>query len=227
MKIAKEERKGSVVVLALSGALMGGPETSTFKEDVARLVAVGATQIVIDLGRVKWMNSSSIGIMASALRSVKEAGGDIRLARVGERVISVLVATQLEQIFRSYDNVDDAVSSFDLQVGEEMRGDVAVLTLDGAMSGGGPTQDLRDHLQEVIEAHIPRIVLDLGGVRSLSSATLGALVAAGKAAKAAGGDIRLARAGVEVAAVIANAHLDDDLASFATVDEAVAGFGSS
>ena len=215
------------MVLALSGALMGGPETSTFKEDVARIVANGDTQIVIDLGRVKWMNSSSIGILASSLRSVKEAGGDIRLARVGERVISVLVATQLAQIFRCYDDVDDAVSSFDLEVGEELRGNVAVLTLRGTMSGGGPTQDLRDHLQEVIEANLPRIVLDLRGVRSLSSASLGVLVAAGKAARAAGGDIRLARVGVEVAAVIANSHLDDDLDSFATADEAVGSFDAS
>ena len=227
MKIVKEENQGSAVVLTLSGPMMGGPETSTFKEDVSRIIQHGAKQIVVDLGRVKWINSSSIGILASSLRTVKAAGGEIRLARVGERVLSVFVATQLERIFRSYDSVGDAVSSFDLAVGEEMREDIAVLTLTGSLSGSRTSADLQDHLQEVIDAGITKIVLDIGGIRSVGGASVAVLTAVSRTARAKGGGVRLAAAGAETSAVLADGHLNDQLASYATVEEAAGSFRDS
>ena len=119
---------------------MGGGETGAFKEHVRRLIQdQKVTQIVVDLGRVKWMNSSAIGIiaegsppkvvvdlgdvrwinssaigiLASSLKTAWKSGGDIRLARVSQPAISVFSDTQLEKIFKSYVEVQEAVTSFD------------------------------------------------------------------------------------------------------------------
>ena len=60
------------------------------------------------------MNSSAIGILASGLKMARDDGGDIRLARVGERIISVFVSMQLERIFKSYPTVEAAIASFNM-----------------------------------------------------------------------------------------------------------------
>ena len=97
----KEEMLGEVAILNLSGRMMGGDETDEFRMAINQLIHdKKLNKIVIDLGRVKWMNSSAIGILAFGLKAATDAGGDIRLARVGRRIISVFVTMQLQEIFR-------------------------------------------------------------------------------------------------------------------------------
>ena len=57
MKI-KEKIESHVAILSLSGKLMGGPETTMVHDHVKSLLTDGIKNVVIDLGGVKWMNSS-------------------------------------------------------------------------------------------------------------------------------------------------------------------------
>ena len=50
--------------------------------------------------------------MLAALTTVRNAGGDLRLARVGGRVEALLAVTKLAAVFKSFPTVDDAVASF-------------------------------------------------------------------------------------------------------------------
>jgi len=108
----KEEIHGDVYVLVLKGNLMGGPETSAIHSRVKELSEVGVKQIVLDLGNVKWMNSSGLGTLMSCLTTTKNGGGALKLARVAEKVESLLMITQLLKIFETHDKVDDAIKSF-------------------------------------------------------------------------------------------------------------------
>ena len=106
------DMQGDVTVLTLSGRLMGGGETNEFKDHIQKILDEGKTKIVVDLGRVKWMNSSAIGILIAGLQKVRVVGGDIYLARAGKRIISVFVTMQLEKVFKSFESVEEAVSEF-------------------------------------------------------------------------------------------------------------------
>jgi len=107
-----EQRQGEVVVLGLKGKMMGGPETQAVHEKIKEIVANGANRIVIDLGKVKWMNSSGLGMLMGALTTIKNADGDLKLANVTEKVQSLFMITKLITIFETYESVDDAVGSF-------------------------------------------------------------------------------------------------------------------
>jgi anti-sigma B factor antagonist len=108
----KEEVHGDVYVLHLKGKLMGGSETTAVHDRIKELAQVGVKRVVLDLGNVKWMNSSGLGALMSGLTTMKNAGGDLRLSSVADKVESLLMITQLLKIFKSYENIDGAVKSF-------------------------------------------------------------------------------------------------------------------
>ena len=56
-----EKIHGDVAVLKISGKMMGGPETSEITEKVKSLLNDDVHKIVLDLGKVKWLNSSGLG----------------------------------------------------------------------------------------------------------------------------------------------------------------------
>ena len=66
-------------MLAVTGALMSGPEVAECHEHVKRLVKDGLTNIVVDFAKVKWFGSSMLGVMTASLTTVRNSGGDIRL----------------------------------------------------------------------------------------------------------------------------------------------------
>ncbi len=110
MKI-KEKIDNQVAILALSGKMMGGPETTALHDHIRGLMGDGINKVVIDLHGVKWINSSGLGVLMAAMTTLKNADGQMKLANVTEKVESLLMITQLMRIFETYESVDRAVSS--------------------------------------------------------------------------------------------------------------------
>ena len=106
-----DERNGAAVI-ALSGDVMGGPDGSALHDQLQQLKSEGKRNVVIDLDGVRFMNSSGLGMLIGALTTMRNAGGDLRLARVGDRVQSLLMITKLSAVFVHHDTVDEAVASF-------------------------------------------------------------------------------------------------------------------
>ena len=111
MKI-KEKVRNDVAILTLRGELIGGPETTAVHDHIKGLIADGVTKVVVDLAKVKWLNSSGFGVLLGGLTSLRNAGGDLKLAGVTERVESLLMMTKLISIFETFETKDRAVASF-------------------------------------------------------------------------------------------------------------------
>src|SRR3990172_1948597 len=97
-----EQRQGDVTVLSLKGKLMGGPETQAVHAKVKELAENKSVKVVIDLAKVKWMNSSGLGAIMGSLTTLKNAGGELKLANVTEKVQSLFMITKLITIFKTY-----------------------------------------------------------------------------------------------------------------------------
>ncbi|OZC02759.1 STAS domain-containing protein [Rubricoccus marinus] len=111
MQIQTSEHDG-VAVLSLAGDAMGGPDGSVLHEELRTLRASGQKDIVVDLEGVERMNSSGLGMLIGALTIVRNAGGDLRLANVHERVTQLLTVTKLLGVFSIHDSVADAAAAF-------------------------------------------------------------------------------------------------------------------
>ena len=111
MKI-KEKIENDVAILQISGKLMGGPETQQIHEHIKGLITDNVVNVIIDIGKVKWMNSSGLGVLMASYTTIKNKGGNLKLANVTEKVNSLLIITQLMTIFKTYESVDRALVSF-------------------------------------------------------------------------------------------------------------------
>jgi anti-sigma B factor antagonist len=108
----KEKMFGDVAVVELKGKLMGGPETTEVHDIVKELIGKGIIKVVIDIGKVTWMNSTGLGAFMGSLTSLRSAKGDLKLACVTEKVKSLFIITKLISIFDTFENVEDAVKAF-------------------------------------------------------------------------------------------------------------------
>lgn len=111
MKIKRQDA-GDVVILEVSGKVMGGPDAEKFKGVISGLIEEGCKKLLVDLSDVPWMNSSGVGILISAYTSMKNAGAAVKFLNINERVKSILMVTKLLTVFESYYSRDDALASF-------------------------------------------------------------------------------------------------------------------
>lgn len=108
----KEKMHGEVAVLTFKGNMMGDPDTKEIRDKIYSLLEEGFTKIVLDMGQVKWVNSAGLGALIAAMTSVKNKNGEMKLARVTDKVESLFAITQLIKVFKTYESVERAVASF-------------------------------------------------------------------------------------------------------------------
>jgi anti-anti-sigma factor len=73
----------------------------------------GADRIVLDLAEATFADSAGLGMLVALNRRIRRQGGDLRLAAPSPEVRTVLELTRLHRLFEIYDDVRDAVRSFD------------------------------------------------------------------------------------------------------------------
>ncbi|MFQ5636429.1 MAG: STAS domain-containing protein [bacterium] len=111
MKI-NEKFLEDVVVLELSGKIMGGPDAVLLNDKLHEFIESNKTKIVADLKKVNWMNSSGLGILIGGLTTMRNNGGDLKLVNIPDRIQSLLMITKLLTVFESFDSLELAMESF-------------------------------------------------------------------------------------------------------------------
>ncbi len=112
MKFSQREHQG-YVILDMKGKLTGGPEAETFRDLFKTLVQQGKTQVIINLRDIEWISSTGIGILIRGYKTVREAGGDFVIVRVGDRTQQVFNVLRLDHIFTIVADEDEAVKHFE------------------------------------------------------------------------------------------------------------------
>ena len=108
----KEKFVKDVAIVSVSGKLMGGDGTKAIHDHVKSLVADNVRKVVIDLSKVKWMNSQGIGTLMACYTTLRNCGGNLKLTGATEKVNNLLVITQVITIFKHYETVDRAIAAF-------------------------------------------------------------------------------------------------------------------
>lgn len=108
----KQNAKGDVMVLALSGKIMGGPDHEKFMSEIKTLVADGHVDVLLDMSKVTWVNSTGLGILVSGFHTLKKNGGQLKICSVSDRIDNILNVTQLKLVFETFEDCEDALASF-------------------------------------------------------------------------------------------------------------------
>jgi anti-sigma B factor antagonist len=111
MKFKTKDIKG-VTVIELKGNVMGGPDATMLNDELHKLLEAGKTKVIVDLGDVKFMNSSGLGMLIGGLTTMRNAGGTLKIARATDKIESLLVVTKLITVFDHHETIEKAVASF-------------------------------------------------------------------------------------------------------------------
>jgi anti-sigma B factor antagonist len=109
----QERAVGDVIVLALSGEFTVDDGDLVFRRRIHDLVERGCPKVVVDLAGVTYIDSSGVGMLAAKLKTVREKGGDIRLARMTPRSQRLFGMLKLLIAFQTYDDEAEAIRSFE------------------------------------------------------------------------------------------------------------------
>jgi len=110
MEIVKRE-KDDVTILDINGEidLYNAPE---IKEIINSLIAEQKTNVIINLEKVSYIDSSGIGALISSLSNLKKYQGGLKIINVFASVRKVFELTKLTSFFEIYDSEDEALKNF-------------------------------------------------------------------------------------------------------------------
>ena len=111
MKVAIRQVDG-ITILDLSGRITLGEGSITLRDSVHEVLAKGSKKILLNLGDTSYIDSSGIGELVSAFTSVKNAGGELKLLNLTQKVHDLLQITKLYTVFDIKDDEAAAIGSF-------------------------------------------------------------------------------------------------------------------
>jgi anti-sigma B factor antagonist len=98
-----------MAVLALSGRIVLGKESSTLREKVNGLLAEGKKKIILNVDRVGYIDSSGLGILVGMYHAARSHGASLALCHLGSHFEGVMQITKLLTVFDTYKTEADAV----------------------------------------------------------------------------------------------------------------------
>lgn len=101
---------GDIVVIDISGKIMGGEETTMFHGRIHEYISQNKKKFLVDLTKVDWMNSVGLGMLISSLTTVRNAGGRLVLANI-TNIETILTITRLVTVFEHYENKAEALKA--------------------------------------------------------------------------------------------------------------------
>jgi anti-sigma B factor antagonist len=111
-----------------------------------------------------------------------------------------------------------------MKITEDIREDVAVLTVTGALMSGPEVAGFHDHIKKLIKDGIKNVVVDFSKVKWFGSSMLGVMTASLTTARNEGGDLRLTGITKKIESILMVTQLAGIFRTLDTVDRAVASF---
>ncbi|MGI8663071.1 MAG: STAS domain-containing protein [Acidimicrobiales bacterium] len=107
--VVVDERAGWAVV-AVSGEI-DMATAPALRERLHVLLSGGASNIIIDLDGVGFLDSTALGVLVGTMKRARAVGGDVRLVCTQPRVAKVLEITRLDQAFSTFTSVEGALEA--------------------------------------------------------------------------------------------------------------------
>jgi anti-sigma B factor antagonist len=104
-------QKGDVAVATVPVEELDASNAGEFKRDMAPLLDAHA-KMVLDLSRLRFVDSSGLGAFISCLRKLNAKGGDLKLCGMSKQVRGVFELVRMHRVFDILATTDDAVRAF-------------------------------------------------------------------------------------------------------------------
>ncbi len=98
-----ERIQGGAVIVSVSGDPVARSEVAPLRRKIRNLANSGARTVVVDLSKLKFVGAAMIGELISGLKTVRGAGGELKLSGVSGSVDKTLRTTRLSGVLKKAD----------------------------------------------------------------------------------------------------------------------------
>jgi anti-sigma B factor antagonist len=112
MKLSTRE-VDHVTIVDITGRIILGDETGQLRDTVCDLISQKKKKIILNLAGVDYIDSTGVGELVGSFISVKNAGGELKLLNLTQKVHDVLNVTKLYTVFDVKNDEFTAIKSFD------------------------------------------------------------------------------------------------------------------
>ena len=110
MKFKHEIIEGKILVLFLSGDLIGEDNGASILELATDHIKNNIRYCIVDISHIRYINSSGIGVLITILTKFRNKGGEVYLVKPSENVKKLLIITKLNAIFNVAEDEEEAVN---------------------------------------------------------------------------------------------------------------------
>ncbi|NEO32438.1 MAG: STAS domain-containing protein [Symploca sp. SIO3C6] len=96
----------TVKVVRPSG-ILDGTKAASFRQEIADLVESNADIVLVDFSDVSFMDSSGLGALVLALKTVRAAGGKLFICSVNEQIRMLFELTSMDRVFEIHSTRED------------------------------------------------------------------------------------------------------------------------
>ncbi len=105
------EQVGDIAVVIVETDTLDASNVKEFKAEL-RGDLMAHSKVLIDLGKVSFIDSSGLGCMLSCLREVTSGGGDMKLFNATKPVRGLLEMVRLHKIMDILNTKEEGIASF-------------------------------------------------------------------------------------------------------------------
>jgi anti-sigma B factor antagonist len=103
---------GAISVVDIKGRITVGEGNIMLREVVTSLLEKGNKRILLNMRGVAYIDSSGLGELVRTHTTLRNQGGQVKMANLNEKVQELLKATSLHKVFDVHKDEDSAVQSF-------------------------------------------------------------------------------------------------------------------
>ena len=112
VKVTSKRISDRLAVVEIEDKLMTEEHITMLTGAVKELLEQNVLDIIIDLSKIKRINSSGLGSLISIYTTVKNKEGNLKIGGFNEFVKNVLNITKLIEVFEIFATQEEAVKSF-------------------------------------------------------------------------------------------------------------------
>jgi anti-sigma B factor antagonist len=83
------------------------------REKLIELVSDGSYDLIVDLEKVDFLDSTGLGVLVGGLKRVRNHDGSLKLVCTQEKILKIFRITGLTKVFPIYASVDEAIQASD------------------------------------------------------------------------------------------------------------------
>lgn len=110
MEIEKSDIDG-VAVVAVRGVISFGESARQFSSFLRELLDSGTPAVLIDMSGIDNVDSTGLGELVGYMQRFESEGRRLALLRPHRRIQSLLRLTRLDEVFRIFENREDAIEA--------------------------------------------------------------------------------------------------------------------